>query len=669
MALNEMIAQGAQFNMPDPVAQYNKLAQMQQYQSQNELNRQEAIDKATERQRIVSERSKRSTFLTQFGAKLAEKGVALNKTTVADMISSGVPEIEKLGFKALEAMQFDESYNTAMGVGGGGAANAPAPAPAPAPMAAATPIPTSGVSPSNIGAETFVSTGVGRNFNGTATKFNPTTGEIEPVPLRENQAAAGLFDFKTKTYSPVFGTLALTAPQILTRLNNKLAALTNNPPEGMTPQMRAEMIAATKEEIIATAAGKRDMFTPTNEMAPQAPAAAAVTNAMAPAPTPIPTAAPASELERLIAQRSKLSRIRPENPGDIAKLKNTLEGIDKQIEVLNRQEEPAVRIARAIAATVAPLGTAENLAAYNKALKEQTDKSRQEEPAVRIARAIAATVAPLGTAENLAAYNKALKEQTDKSKDKINIIGVAKGTGNPVYLDSISDEQYIYVTGSDGKQKRKLYSGPVDRSTSNVTATANARLPPLESAERKGKGELNVSLYKVISDAARLATKTLPALETQAKILDSGFKTGFGTETQKAAASLLSALGVPEATKFATDSQTFLAATQQAVLQKQLEQKGPQTESDAKRITDTGAQLGNTVEANRFIVDVAKAQFKRDLNQRGFFDKWWTKNETYEGAEDAWFNGEGGKSLFDAPELTKYVASKRSEADAILRRK
>jgi len=269
---------------------------------------------------------------------------------------------------------------------------------------------------------------------------------------------------------------------------------------------------------------------------------------------------------------------------------------------------------------------------------------------------------------NIENLNKDI-ERLSRTKEKINVIGVAKGTGNPVYLDSISDEQYIYVADADGKQKRKLYSGPVDRSTSNVTATANARLPPLESAEQKGKGELNVNLYKVVSDAARLATKTLPALETQAKILDSGFNTGFGTAAQKAGASVLSALGVPEATKFATDAQTFLAATQQAVLQKQLEQKGPQTESDAKRITDTGAQLGNTVDANRFIIDVAKAQFKRDLNQRDFFDKWWAKNKTYEGAENDWFNGEGGKSLFDAPELTKYVASKRSEADAILKRK
>ena len=35
--LNEMIAQGAQFNIPDPTAQYNKLAQMQRYQQENEL--------------------------------------------------------------------------------------------------------------------------------------------------------------------------------------------------------------------------------------------------------------------------------------------------------------------------------------------------------------------------------------------------------------------------------------------------------------------------------------------------------------------------------------------------------------------------------------------------------------------------------------------------------
>jgi len=37
MALNQMIAQGAQFNMPDPVAQYAKMQQLQAIQNQNSL--------------------------------------------------------------------------------------------------------------------------------------------------------------------------------------------------------------------------------------------------------------------------------------------------------------------------------------------------------------------------------------------------------------------------------------------------------------------------------------------------------------------------------------------------------------------------------------------------------------------------------------------------------
>lgn len=179
-----------------------------------------------------------------------------------------------------------------------------------------------------------------------------------------------------------------------------------------------------------------------------------------------------------------------------------------------------------------------------------------------------------------------------------------------------------------------------------------------EKAERGKFGELLVKQYEDISKAAGLAAKTLPALDTQAKILDQGFSTGFGTEVKKAGASVLAALGVPEAEKFATDAQTFLAATQQAVLQRQLEQKGPQTEADAQRITQTGAQLGNTVNANRFIIDVAKAQLKRDIEQRNFYNEWrrGPGKNSFDGAEDAWFSGPGGKSLFDRPELKKYLA-------------
>ena len=324
--LNEMIAQGAQFNIPDPTVQFNKLAQMQQYQSQNELNRQEALDKATERQRLVSDRTRRATFLSGLSGKLAEKGYTLDRSTLASMLSSGIPDIEKLAFKGFEALSAEEAYNAAM------AKTAPAPAPtggAPAPMAAATPIPTSGVSPSYIGAETFVSTGVGAtNFNGTATKFNPTTGEIEPVPLRENQAAEGLFDTGTKTYSPAFGTLVLTAPQILIRLNNKLAALTDNPPEGMTPQMREQMIAATKEDITR--------LTPA-AMAPQAAPSAA--------PAPVASAIGLEgKLEKLLNERRIFASQRPTRPGDVSRVTNTIKDIDEEIKRLTETNSPLAKL-------------------------------------------------------------------------------------------------------------------------------------------------------------------------------------------------------------------------------------------------------------------------------------------------------------------------------------
>lgn len=195
-----------------------------------------------------------------------------------------------------------------------------------------------------------------------------------------------------------------------------------------------------------------------------------------------------------------------------------------------------------------------------------------------------------------------------------------------------------------------------------VGAQTVIKLPEQERAEKGARGKLLVEQYQDVSKAASLAAKTLPAVETQERVLDSGFKTGFGTEVQKAGASVLAALGVPEAAKYATSAQTFLAATQQAVLQRQLEQKGPQTEADAQRITQTGAQLGNTPDANRFIISVAKAQLKRDIAQRNFYDKWWKEKGTYDGAEDAWFSGDGGKSLFDRPELKQYATKPAAPA-------
>ena len=178
-----------------------------------------------------------------------------------------------------------------------------------------------------------------------------------------------------------------------------------------------------------------------------------------------------------------------------------------------------------------------------------------------------------------------------------------------------------------------------------------------EKAEAGEFGKLLVGQYSDISKAANLAVKTLPAIESNLSALNKGLDTGFGTEAKAAGAKILGALGVKDAEKYATDTQTFQSNAIQAVLQKQLEQKGPQTESDAQRIEQIGSQLGKTKAANEFILSVAKEQLRRDMGQRDFYTNWRKQTGSFNGAEDAWFAADGGKSLFDRPALKKFAVS------------
>jgi hypothetical protein len=176
-----------------------------------------------------------------------------------------------------------------------------------------------------------------------------------------------------------------------------------------------------------------------------------------------------------------------------------------------------------------------------------------------------------------------------------------------------------------------------------------------EKAEAADYGKLLIKDYDAIKTSSDLARKSLPAIDSNLAILNQGFSTGFGTETVTAGAKVLGALGVKDAEKFASNAQVFLANANNAVLQKQLEQKGVQTAADADRITSTGAQLGNTKDANEFILKVAKEQLQRDIEQRDFYANWRDKNQTFNGAENAWVTGPGGKSLFDRPALKAYA--------------
>jgi hypothetical protein len=206
-----------------------------------------------------------------------------------------------------------------------------------------------------------------------------------------------------------------------------------------------------------------------------------------------------------------------------------------------------------------------------------------------------------------------------------------------------------------GDPDRSYYLNAIRKETQFApTSSTTVNMPVQEKAEQGERGKMLVTEYSDISKAAKLAVKTLPSIDSNLNILNKGFETGFGTETIASAAKVLAALGVPNAEKFATNAQLFQAKASESILQKQLEQRGVQTQSDKELIEKTGAQLGATTQGNKFLLSVAKEQLKRDIEQRNFYDAWWKKNKTYDGAEDAWFSGEGGKSLFDRPELKAY---------------
>jgi len=202
------------------------------------------------------------------------------------------------------------------------------------------------------------------------------------------------------------------------------------------------------------------------------------------------------------------------------------------------------------------------------------------------------------------------------------------------------------------EEAQKIRIATVSRPAAPVTNITNVQ----ERAEAGEFGKLLVGEYKDISKQASVAARTLPSIDANLALLNKGLDTGFGTDAKAAGARVLGALGVQNAEKFATDTQTFQANAISAVLQKQLEQKGVQTDQDAKRIEQIGAQLGKTKAANEFILSVAKEQLKRDIEQRNFYTNWKSGpgKGSFDGAENAWFSGEGGKSLFDRPALKKY---------------
>jgi len=126
-------------------------------------------------------------------------------------------------------------------------------------------------------------------------------------------------------------------------------------------------------------------------------------------------------------------------------------------------------------------------------------------------------------------------------------------------------------------------------------------------------GELEPA--RLAGDAAKNAMNNIRVL----KSID--LTTGFGTDAQKTAASILATLGVKDAAKFATNAQVFESKIYESLVDTLGGQKGVQTKSDFENIQKTYAQLKNTPQANQFLLDVAEAKAMQDQRKSGYYQK------------------------------------------------
>jgi hypothetical protein len=152
-------------------------------------------------------------------------------------------------------------------------------------------------------------------------------------------------------------------------------------------------------------------------------------------------------------------------------------------------------------------------AASEYALAQQRLREKQGadpfEQLVRTGKYTPASLAAYRTSQNVADL-ELIEKPTKETPANIKEIGVAVGTRSPVYLDVVNDKQFVYGTDSAGQQIRIPYSGAVDRTTANVSATAT--LPGVK--EFKDIPELRSKILGVVEPFRKAVNATDNALES-----------------------------------------------------------------------------------------------------------------------------------------------------------
>jgi hypothetical protein len=176
-----------------------------------------------------------------------------------------------------------------------------------------------------------------------------------------------------------------------------------------------------------------------------------------------------------------------------------------------------------------------------------------------------------------------------------------------------------------------------------VGRTASKASSPLVSVntggDKKESEKLAELRVKRLDEVQQQAISAESEIESINQIRAIDLSTGLGVETRGQIAKVWNAIGGDgEALTGVNpaDVEKFKAVATKQVLDIMATQKGPQTDQDALRIEKAVAGIGNTKEANNFVMDAATSIANRKIEQAAFMEQYLEANQTMKGADSAW---------------------------------
>ena len=206
---------------------------------------------------------------------------------------------------------------------------------------------------------------------------------------------------------------------------------------------------------------------------------------------------------------------------------------------------------------------------------------------------------------------------------------VRAGMAGDIKVVHTGDGGVLAVNAKTGETIKRLGDLPP------TAAGTEVNLNPGERAEDSTLGTQRATWFGDINNRAKVAAETIDQVATARAV---AAPTGRLAPAREAMGSWAQALDIkmPESIAAAQSIQAFDSLAASYILGKQLEQKGVQTEADAKRMNQTFAQVRNTPAANDIILRALKAQSLRVMDQQAFAQRWLDDKKTLSGVQKAW---------------------------------